>query len=201
MEYVKATQASSFAPVGAAAHAAASAYLERAEAWQSKSQQANKELSAFLKAHVPQKALGVVSQDPLGMMPFSVLFQDAPGQGFIAVPRGVADQVMDTGLRGTAYMPDTKTELGKQVARLLARVGKTAEERPLLGAIEGVKLGAIENNRLVLSTVARQEGQIVVKAASSAVSPSASVRPIHVTPMTAPEPNVTTTSARKPRLH
>jgi hypothetical protein len=175
------TQAKAYSPSTSQARRAALAYVERANTWSATYGAACKDLASFLRTNVKAKALGFVASDALNMSAFGVVFESAPGAGFIAVPGAVADRVREHGLRGEAYFPDMVQPLGKQVMARLAAVSRAAEQRPLLNAVAGVRSVALQDGTVVLSRAVQTPQGVAIYAAASALTPSAEVVPFEVT--------------------
>lgn len=175
MRAVSSKKAQTYAPASEQAKAAASAYIDSANGWAKQYAAARTELSSFVKAKVKAKALGFVVSDPLSMSAFGIVFETAPGAGFIAVPHHVAEKVRDSGLRGEAFFPDMSTDLGKQMMAKLNAVSRAAEQRPLLNSVPGLKPVAIQDGRLVLTRAVQTEHGPAILAAPAALTPQAEV--------------------------
>lgn len=177
MQAVMQTKAQAYAPNTPQAIEAVSRYVERANSWSSAYADARRELVSFLKEKVKARALGFVATDALNMSVFGVVFEEAPGSGFIAVPGQVADRVRDQGLRGEAYFPDTKTPLGKQVMEKINAISRVAERRPLLNGVPGVSSFAVENRTVVLTRAVETASGPMIYAAPAALTAQAEVVP------------------------
>lgn len=177
MKHLSRSKAATYSPSTEQANNAAKSFIESANAWGAEFARARDELKSYLAASVGVKANGFLSSDPLNMSVFGIVFENSPGAGFMAVPGAMSDRLADRGLRGVAYFPDTKTELGREVMSRLVALSRVAEQRPLLSGVPGVKPVAIEGNRIVLSraTTAGADGEVRVLAAKSAVAPDAQV--------------------------
>lgn len=175
MNHVAQTSAKEYAPTTDEARAAAAAFVTSVTYWGERYKSAQTALRDFVRANVGEPR-GFVSRDHLNMSVFSLVFDKAPGAGFIAVPAQVATALQEQGLRGTAYFPDTNHPLGKQVMGLMNAVSRVASQRPLLNSVPGVSSVAIEGRRVVLSrALVAANGDVVVKAAPSALSLAAQV--------------------------
>lgn len=177
MKAVAQSAAKEYSPSTPEATRGATEFIEALNAWSDRLQSAQVALREFVREKVGEPR-GYVSRDHLNMSVFGLVFDKAPGAGFLAVPGPVADDLRSQGLRGEAYFPDTTHPLGKQVMSLMNQLSRVAEQRPLLNGVPGVAPVAIEGSRVVLSrAMVSADGDIVVKAAPSAVKPAASVRP------------------------
>lgn len=177
MQAVMQTQAKAYVPATPEARRAAQAYVEQSNRWATAYGAARDDLSAFVRDNVKAKALGFVASDALNMSAFGIVFETAPGAGFIAVPGPVADRVRDHGLRGEAFFPDMNHPLGKQVMAKLNAVSRAAEQRPLLNAVAGVSSVAMQDGKVVLSRAVETPQGLAIYAAPSALSASAEVVP------------------------
>lgn len=174
MNLVAESASQTYSPSTPQANKAARDFVHTANTWAERHRQAQADLKNFVEAQVGHKPRGYVSRDALGMSAFALMFDKAPGAGFIAVPGAVADDLRAQGLRGYGYFPDTNHPLGKAVLARLTHVSRVAEQRPLLNGVPGVASVAIEGNRLVMTRAEQKaDGSIVVKAGKSAVSADA----------------------------
>lgn len=176
MKPVAQTAAKDYAPSNPEATRGATEFIEAVSSWSDRLHSAQVALRDFVREKVGEPR-GYVARDHLNMSVFGLVFDKAPGTGFLAVPGPVADDLRSQGLRGEAYFPDTTHPLGKQVMTLMNQLSRVAEQRPLLNGVPGVAPVAIEGTRVVLSrAMVGADGGIVVKAAPSAIRPEASVR-------------------------
>ena len=173
MQPVARSVAKTYTPSTPTAQHAAQEFIVRHESWAKERAQALQNLSNFIKDRVGQSASGFVSRDPLQMTAYGLVFERNPGAGFIPVPSAIAQALEDQGLRGAAYIPDMKTEVGQSVMRLLNTLSRVSESRPLMRGVAGLRPVAIEEGRLVLSHAAKENGQLTVRAAAGAVSANA----------------------------
>ena len=178
MKPVAQSAAKEYAPSSPEATKAACEFIEAANNWSDRLHTAQVALRDFVRERVGEPR-GYVARDHLNMSVFGMVFDKAPGAGFLAVPGRVADDLRSQGLRGEAYFPNTNHPLGKQVMSLMNQLSRVAEQRPLLKGVPGVAPVAIEGTRVVLSrAMVGADGGIVVKAAPSALKPDAGVHPI-----------------------
>lgn len=197
MNSVAETAAQSYSPSTPEANKAASDFVDAANAWAERHRQAQAELKTFVESQVGHKPRGYVSRDALGMSAFALMFDKAPGAGFMAVPAAVADDLRAQGLRGYGYFPDTNHPLGKQVLARLNHVSRVAEQRPLLNGVPGVAPVSIEGNRLVMSRAEkRADGSLIVKAGKGALAPQAQLEPVQAA---APQAKTEATITSRPR--
>lgn len=200
MNHVAQSAAKEYAPTTDEARAAASAFVTSVTAWGERYKAAQTALRDFVRTNVAEPR-GFVSRDHLNMSVFGLVFDKAPAAGFIAVPAQVATSLQEQGLRGTAYFPDTNHPLGKQVMDLMNAVSRVAAKRPLLNSVAGVSSVAIEDGRVVLSRALRAaNGDVVVKAAPSALSPAAEVQLIQAPQATREATAEATRPARAMRM-
>lgn len=179
MNHVAETVAQSYAPSTPEATKAARDFVDSANAWAVRHRQAQNDLKSFVEAQVGHKPRGYVCRDALGMSAYALMFDQAPGAGFIAVPGAVADDLRNQGLRGYGYFPDTNHPLGKAVLARLTHVSRVAEQRPLLNRVPGVAPAAVEDNRLVMTRAEQlPDGSLVIKAGKSALAPEAQIKPL-----------------------
>ncbi|MEJ6002685.1 hypothetical protein [Paucibacter soli] len=168
------SSAVAFQPASPETALAADNFISKVSDWGLRFHAAKDELKAFVQQNVNASVRGFVSKDPLNMSVFGLIFDKAPDQGFLAVPNDIATDLRAQGLRGDAYFPDPETDLGKQVLKLMSKVSRLAEQRPLLQA-PGIAPVVIEDNRLVISRAMVTDDGVVLKAAASAVSADAKV--------------------------
>lgn len=178
MNPVAQTASKEFAPSTQRAQQAAVEFVTAAKAWGETFKAAQDALRDYVRKNVGE-ARGFVSRDQLNMSVFGVMFDKAPAAGFIAVPNAVADGLREQGLRGNAYFPDVNHPVGIKVRELMNDISRVAEKRPLLNTVPGVKSVSIEGSRVVMSrAVMTANGDVVVKAAPSALAPDAQVQPV-----------------------
>lgn len=173
MQFVHAQQAHPFAAVDAATQKAVDAFGEKLAAWSARVSEAKRDLKSFLDGKLHVKAKGITSRDSAQMACFGLVFERNPGPGFMRAPKEIAESVQRQGIRGEVYFPDIAHPTGSEVMKRLNAISKANTDRPLLNGIPGLRALAIENDRLVLSSVASIDGKTVVLAAKSAVAPTA----------------------------
>lgn len=188
--------AKDYCPATPEASKAARQFVEDMNGWSQRFKGAKQELFDFVKKEVGVQPRGFISRDPLNMSVFGLMFDRAPGAGFLGVPTPMADDLRSQGLRGDGYFPDTAHPVGKKVLQHLNAVSRLAEQRPLLNKVPGVASMAIEDGRLVLTRAAVTADGVVVMAAAGALQPGAEVKPVD-TP--APAATATVTSIARPR--
>lgn len=178
MQFVKTQQALAFAPLDQATQQIAEAFASNFEAWTKRLGAAKRELKAFVDEKVGVKVQGITARDQMLMASFGLVFEKNPGAGFMRAPNEIAESVRRQGIRGEVYFPDIQHPIGSEVMKRLNTISKTASERPLLNGVAGLRAAAIDGNRLVLSSVSKQDSQIVILAAKGAVSPTAALKVI-----------------------
>jgi hypothetical protein len=178
MQPVAKSAAKDFAPASAEASQAAAAFIEAQNGWAAKMQEAENALRRFVQENVGE-ARGFLSKDRLNMSVYGIVFDKAPAAGFLAVPSAIAEDLRAQGLRGDGYFPDTNHPVGRQALALMNQLSRAAEQRPLLAGVPGVDSYGLEGSRVVLSRATKNaDGALVIKAAPSAVRPTAAVTPL-----------------------
>lgn len=166
-----------YSPATDQARQVASDFVSLASDWSDRLYVAQKALRDFVRENVGEPR-GFVSRDPLNMSVFGLVFDQQPAAGFTAVPAPVADDLRSQGLRGNAYFPDIGHPVGKQVMGLMNALSRVAEQRPLLNGVPGLAAVVVEGERIVMTrAVMNHQGELVVRAAPSAVGPEAQVSP------------------------
>lgn len=160
----------SYEPTTRTALAATDDFIERMEAWTvAQREAANKLRAACATLAGGTQPTDFISKDALNMSVFGVMFERAPGKGFLPAPSSVAVAAKQAGKNGLAYIPDVKTEEGRSIFKLMTQLSSVCEQRPLL-KMKGVKGLSLEGRQLMLTGAAKTKDGVRIFASPRSVT-------------------------------